>query len=321
MRHRAVAFTCGVLVALMLVVAGQTAAAEDTVKVALGQRGEWETAASELGQDASMFRKRGLALELHYTNGDAETLQAVASGSVDIGVGLATTTVMAAYVKGGSLRVIGNAGAGSGEYWYVPADSPIKTVADAGGRTIGYSTTGSSSHLIVLSLIKANGLFARAVPTGSADAALARVMSGQLDVGWASPPLGLDAVSDGKIRIIARGNDLPEFRHQTIRLIVANAGFLERRKDIAARYVQGYRDALEWMYSDSAALDAYAEFAKVSPTNAREVRDVYSRDHLMVDFISGLDDVMADGVAFGTIAEPLTKQQLGALFQVPAPIK
>ena len=64
-RHRAVAFTCGVLAALMLVVAAQTAAAEDTVKVALGQRGEWETAASELGQDASMFRKRGLALELH----------------------------------------------------------------------------------------------------------------------------------------------------------------------------------------------------------------------------------------------------------------
>src|SRR6516165_4117776 len=86
--------------------------------------------------------------------------------------------VMAAYMKGAPLRVIGNAGAGSGEYWYVLADSPIKTMADAGGRTIAYSTTGSSSHLIVLSLIKANGLFARAVPTGSADAALARVMSG-----------------------------------------------------------------------------------------------------------------------------------------------
>ena len=90
-RQRAVAFACGVLAALMLVVAAQTAAAEDTVKVALGQRGEWETAASELGQDAGMFRKRGLALELHYTNGDAETLQAVVSGSADIGVGLATT--------------------------------------------------------------------------------------------------------------------------------------------------------------------------------------------------------------------------------------
>jgi NitT/TauT family transport system substrate-binding protein len=248
-------------------------------------------------------------------------LQAVVSGSVDIGVGLATTTVMAAYVKGASLRVIGNAGSGSSEYWYVPADSPIKTMVDAGGRTIAYSNPGSLSHLMVLSLIRTNGLFARAIPTGAPAATLAQVMSGQIDVGWSSPPLGLDAVSEGKIRIIARGNDLPEFRDQTIRLIVANAGFLERRKDVAARYVQGYRDALEWMYSDPAALDAYAEFAKISPANAREVRAVYPRDHLAVDFTAGLDAAMADGVAFRYIAQPLTKQQLGALFQVPAPIK
>jgi len=310
------------LAALMLTAAVDTAAAEDTVKVALGRGGDWDTAASELGQNAGLFRKRGLVLELLYTNGNAETLQAVVSGSADIGVGLGTTTVMAVYVKGAPLRVIGNAGAGSSEYWYVPADSPIKTMADADGKTIAYSNPGSLSHLMVLSLIRTNGLFARAIPTGGPETTLAQVMAGQVDVGWSWPPFGLDAISDGKIRIIARGNDLPEFRDQTTRLIVANAGFLERRKDVAARYVQGYRDALEWMYSDPAVLDAYAEFAKISPADAHEVRDVYyPRDHLMVDFIAGLDAAMADGVAFGYIAKPLTKQQLGALFQVPAPIK
>jgi NitT/TauT family transport system substrate-binding protein len=310
------------LAALMLAAAVQAAAAEDTVKVALGQRGDWETAASELGRNAGVFGKRALALELLYTNGGAETLQAVASGNVDIGIGLGTTAVMAAYVTGTPLRVIGNAGSGSSEYWYVPADSPIKTMADANGRTIAYSATGSLSHLIVLSLIRTNGLFARAVATGGPAATFTQVMSGQIDVGWSSPPFGLDAVSDGKIRIVARGNDLPEFRDKTIRLIVANAGFLERHKEVAARYVQGYRDALEWMYSDPAALGAYAQFAATSPATAGEMRDVYyPRGHLNVDFIAGLDAVMADAVAFGYIAQPLTKQQLGALFQVPAPIK
>jgi NitT/TauT family transport system substrate-binding protein len=310
------------LAALILAAVAQTAAADDTIKVALGQRGNWETAASELGQEAGLFRKRGLALELLYTNGSAETLQAVISGSVDIGVGLGTTAVMAAYAKGAPLRAIGNASSGSSEYWYVPADSPIKTMADAGGRTIAYSTTGSSSHLIVLSLIRANSLFARSVATGGPAATFTQVMSGQIDVGWSSPPFGLDAVGDGKIRIVTRGNDLPEFRDQTIRLIVANAGFLERRKDAAARYVQGYRDALDWMYSDPAGLDAYAQFANTSPANAREVRDVYyPRDHFQVDHIAGLDAVMADGIAFRSIAQPLTKEQLGGLFQIPAPIK
>jgi NitT/TauT family transport system substrate-binding protein len=298
------------------------AAAEDTLKVALGQRGNWETAASDLGQNAGLFKKRGLALELLYTNGSAETLQAVISGSVDIGIGLGTSAVMGAFAKGAPLRAIGNASAGSSEYWYVPADSAVQTMADAGGKTIAYSTTGSSSHLIVLSLIKANALFARAIATGSPAATFTQVMSGQIDIGWASPPFGLDALGEGKIRIVARGNDLPAFKDQTIRLIVANAGFLERRKDVAARFVQGYRDALDWMYSDPAALEAYAEFAKTSPEHAREVRDVfYPRDHLAVDFIKGLDTAMIDGIAFRYLAQPLTAQQLDTLFAIPAPIK
>jgi NitT/TauT family transport system substrate-binding protein len=296
--------------------------AEDTVKVALGQRGNWETAASELGRNAGFFKKRGIELELLYTNGSAETLQAVISGSVDIGIGLGTSAVMGAFAKGAPLRAIGNASAGSSEYWYVPADSAVQTMADANGKTIAYSTTGSSSHLVVLSLIKANGLFARAVATGSPAATFTQVMSGQIDVGWASPPFGLDAIGDGKIRIVARGNDLAAFKDQTIRLIVANAGFLERRKDVAARFIQGYRDTLDWMYSDPAALEAYAEFAKTTPEHAREVRDVfYPRDHLAVDFIKGLDTAMIDGLAFRTIAQPLTAKQLDSLFAIPAPIK
>ena len=122
--------TC-VACALALAATLTPAAAEDTVKVALGQRGNWETAASELGQNAGLFRKRGLELELLYTNGSAETLQAVISGSVDIGIGLGTSAVMGAFAKGAPLRAIGNASAGSSEYWYVPADFPDP---DDGGR-------------------------------------------------------------------------------------------------------------------------------------------------------------------------------------------
>jgi ABC-type nitrate/sulfonate/bicarbonate transport system substrate-binding protein len=84
-----------VAAALAFVVPATAAQAEDTIKVALGQRGNWETAASELGQNAGLFKKRGLELELLYTNGSAETLQAVISGSVDIGIGLGTSAMPA----------------------------------------------------------------------------------------------------------------------------------------------------------------------------------------------------------------------------------
>src|SRR5450631_3356913 len=85
----------------------QGALAEDTLKLAIGQRGNWENAAPELGQKAGFFKKRGLDLELLYTQGAGETLQAVISGSVDIGVGVGTAGVLGAFAKGAPMTCSG----------------------------------------------------------------------------------------------------------------------------------------------------------------------------------------------------------------------
>jgi NitT/TauT family transport system substrate-binding protein len=297
------------------------AVADDAIKLAVGARGNWETAAAELGQNAGFFKKRGIALDILYTQGSGETQQAVIAGGVGIGIGLGTTSVMAAFAKGAPLTVIGNASTGSSEFWYVPANSPVRSMKDAAGRTVAYSTTGSSSHMEVLAFVKAYAVDAKPVATGGTAATFTQVMSAQIDIGWSSPPFGIAAAQDGKIRIVARGNELPHFRDQTIRLIVANAGWLAANRDVAARFIQAYRDTLEWMYGDAAGLEAYAKFSGAPVAIARQVRDeFYPKDGLMADRISGLDAVMADGVANRYLAAPLTKEQLGALFQVPAPL-
>ncbi len=51
-------------------------------------------------------------------------------------------------------------------------------------------------------------------------------MSKQVDVGWSIPPFDVDDLESGKIRIIARGNDVPEFARQTVRFLGVNAGSL-----------------------------------------------------------------------------------------------
>jgi NitT/TauT family transport system substrate-binding protein len=297
------------------------ALADDQIKLAVGARGNWETAAAELGQNAGFFRKRGLVLDLLYTQGSGETQQAVISGSVAIGIGLGTTSVMNAFGKGAPLRAIGNASTGSSEYWYVPGNSPLQSMKDAAGKTIAYSSIGASSHLEVLGFLKYYGLDARPIGTGGTAATFTQVMSGQVDVGWASPPFGLDATQAGKIRIIARGSDLPYFRDQTIRLIVANADYLQQHVAIVARFIQAYRDSLQWMYGTSEGLSAYAQFAHVPEASALEVRDVfYPRDNMLVDHVSGLASVMADGVEFKYLAAPLSQAQLGQLFRIPPPL-
>ena len=240
------------------------------------------------------------------------------SGSADIGIGLGTTSVMAAFSRGAPLRVIGNASTGSSEFWYVPAASSIHGMKDAGGKTIAYSTAGSSSHIEVLGFVKQYTIDAKPVATGGTAATFTQVMSGQIDIGWSSPPFGLDAAREGKIRIIAYGRDLPSMRDQTIRVIAANAQFLRAHGDVAARFMQAYRAAVGWMYSDPAAVDAYAAFVGVAPDAARQVRDeFYPREGLDPDRISGLDAVMADGVSFKYLSAPLSQEQLRDLIQVP----
>jgi NitT/TauT family transport system substrate-binding protein len=91
----------------------------DALKLAVGQRGSWETAISELGQTAGIFKKHGLELQIVYTQGTGETLQAVVSGSVDVGIAVGMFGVMGAYAKGAPIRAIGSTMTGANDLlWY-----------------------------------------------------------------------------------------------------------------------------------------------------------------------------------------------------------
>ncbi len=305
------------LVALAMLFTAASAMAEDVLKLAIGQRGNWENAAPELGQKAGFFRKQGLTLELLYTQGAGETLQAVISGSVDVGVGVGTAGVLGAYSKGAPVRAIANSMTGAEDlFWYVPAASPIKSIKDAAGKTIAYSTNGSSTNLAVLAFIREFGVQAKPVATGSPASTFTQTMSGQVDIGWSSPPFGVEALQQGRIRIIVRESDVPAFRNQTVRLMIANTATAEQRRDVIVRYLQAYRETLDWMYSDPAALKAYAEWVNIPESLAKEVRDqFYPRENLRLDRLSGLDAAMADAVSLKFLAAPLTKQQQDELFK------
>src|SRR5882757_3588903 len=124
----------------------------ETLTLAIGQRGNWENSPPHLGQEAGIFKKHGLDLEILYTQGGGETLQAVLSGSVDIGLGVGTSGVMTAFSKGAPVRMIANSTTGAAEFWYVPARSAINSMKDAGGHSVAYSTSGTSTNIMALAL-------------------------------------------------------------------------------------------------------------------------------------------------------------------------
>jgi NitT/TauT family transport system substrate-binding protein len=308
----------GGLLGLAVVVAASQASAQETLKLAVGQRTLWDTSVSELGQRAGIFKKHGLALEILYTQGAGETQQAVIAGGVDVGVGVGVMGVLGAYSKGAPVRIIGSEITGAGDlFWYVKADSPLKTIRDADGKTIAYSTNGSSTHGIVTAFIKQYVPKAKPIATGGPPATLTQVMSDQIDVGWSAPPVGLDLLDQGRIRLLATGNDTL-FKDQTVRLLLATVQTLQSRKAAIDKYIQAYRETVDWMYADPAALKTYADFAGISETMAKRIRDgFFPKESIIPDHIKGMDLVVKDAVALKFTATELTKDQLAELIQIP----
>src|SRR5271163_3841447 len=121
-----------ILIALAALSTPLPAIAMDTLKVAVAQRGQWDTAITELGQRSGIFAKRGLAVEILYTQGGPEAHQAVISGSMDIACGGGIESAIGGYSKGAPVRIIGSSMIGSPDtYWFVVTNSPIRSLADA----------------------------------------------------------------------------------------------------------------------------------------------------------------------------------------------
>jgi NitT/TauT family transport system substrate-binding protein len=226
---------------------------------------------------------------------------------------------MAAYAKGAPVRIIGAEATGAADYWYAKASSPIKSLPDTNGHTIAFSTNGSSTQSIVRAFIDEFKLTAKPMATGNPSATLTAVMSDQVDVGWASPPFGLKEQEAGQIRVVAKATDAALVRGQTIRVIVANAQALEKKKEVIDRFMEAYRETIDYMYSDNPqVLKDYAAFVQVPEATAKRVRDEYFPKSLVdPDTIKGVDSVMNEAVTLKFINAPLTQKQLDELIQIP----
>jgi NitT/TauT family transport system substrate-binding protein len=252
--------------------------AADKLKIAVGQREIWHGAPAALGERAGIFRKHDLELELLFTSGSGETMQATIAGSVDVGVAAGTFGVMGAYAKGAPIRIIGAESTGEDSYWYVRAESPVRSMADMKGRTIAYSTNGSSTHANALAFVELYKVDARLVATGGFPATFTTVMSGQIDAGWSAPPYAMEALRKGEIRVIARSAELPLVKGHTVRVLIAN----------------------------------------ISIEDARRVREEFDpKEMLIPDRVLGLSDLVPDAVKFKYLSQPLTASQLDDLVQIP----
>jgi NitT/TauT family transport system substrate-binding protein len=298
-----------------------TSSAADLIKVAVGQRGNWTSSVSDIGLRAGIFKNHGIDLDIFYTQGSGETQQAVISGAADVGISMGVLGAIGAYSKGAPVRIIAAEIKGGADlYWYVRSDSPIKSLSDAPGRTVSYSTSGSSTQGVVNAFNSENSWKLIPVATGNPPATLTQVMSGQVDIGWGAPPFGIDLIDQKKIRVVATGNDT-SFKDQTLRVVGSNANTLQKRPEAVRRYMDAYRETQEFMYTDPAALKIFADWLDITPELARRSRDDYfPREAVFPDRILGIDKIMQDAVRYKFASAPLTAAHVADLIQIQKPM-
>jgi NitT/TauT family transport system substrate-binding protein len=311
--------TFTLLLGLIAVAVGSSATAE-TLKVAVSQRGFWDSTMVDIAEKQGFFKESGLEIEVLYTEGGASTLTPLLAGSIDIAMSNGILGVIGAYSKGAPVRIISAEGTGAGDaFWYAPTASGIKSLKDTNGKTVAFSSPGSSTNLILLQLVKQAGSNPQQVPTGGAPATYTQVMTGQIDVGWSVPPFALKDLQEGKIAIIARGNDVEAIKAQTVRVNVANANALKQKREAFVSYVKALGRAIDWAYSSPDALSNYAAIAKVPVDQAKMTReDFYPKEALQLAEIKGVEVTLQQALDFKYITKPMTKEEVMPLFDLLA---
>jgi NitT/TauT family transport system substrate-binding protein len=314
MRRRTIA-----LAAALAVVAAQANA--DTLKLAVPQRGSWGTSYTDLGIRQGFFKAAGLDIEITYTEGGASNEQAVISGSVDIAIETGFLGIIAAYTKGAPVRVISPASTGAPEvFWYAKAGSPIKSMKDMHGKSAGFSNPGSSSNLILLQLLKEAGVSdAKLVPVGASPNGMPMIMTGQLDICYAVPPIGLKELQDKTIVRVAGGNDSPVVAGETVRVNAANLDSLKSKRDAMVRFIHAYAKSRDFAFSDAGIAD-YAKFSDTSPELVKYmVANFESKDQAELSKINGEQRVLEEALAAKRISKPMTPDDIKGLFDFVAP--
>lgn len=297
------------------------ASADDSLSLAIGQKGSWDEMLAQQGVDEGFFKRAGLDLKLAYTAGGSDTIQAVTTGSADMGFGIGATAVIASFVKGAPIKIVSASFTGAGDfYYYVKADSPIAKFGDLNGKTVGFTRPGSSSFTIAHVLAEQEHVQPTFVSTGEFPATLTQVLSGQVDVGFSTVPLFFDQIVQKKIKMIARGSDAKALQNQTIWVDITNDTALHGRRDALVRFWGAYAATKDWMYKNlDKAVANFARYNEISVDAAKVVVPYYPPRSIALYPIAGFDQSVKDALDQKFIAAPLTADQQKAIFDILAP--
>jgi NitT/TauT family transport system substrate-binding protein len=210
------------------------------------------TIAERLGH----FKEEGLDVTINDFRGGAQSLQALAGGSVDVVTGAYEHTIRM-QAKGQDVRAVIELGRFPGIVLGVRKDraAAYKTAADLKGMKIGVSAPGSSTNFFVMYLMAKAGLRpadASYIGVGIGSSVIAAITKGEIDAISNLDPSMTKLELDGQIRVVADSRTEEGTRaifggSNPAAVLYAKQDFIARNPNTVQALVNAFYKTLKWL--------------------------------------------------------------------------
>jgi len=267
----------GVLAALLVAIApwpGGEALALEKVRLGKAVPNSFAFGATEVGIEAKIFEAEGIEVEVTSFRGDAQLQQALAAGSLDVGLGSGPGLGFRA--KGApAIGVAAMYGPPANLALVVPSGSPIRTIADLKGKRIGVTTAGSLTDWLVRELSRQQGWGSDGIQIlalGQMQARLAAIQRGELDGMVIEAATGYELEEAGKARNFLLFGDIAKDFYTHV--IFATDDLIEKRPDLLRRFLRGWFKTIAFMRAHKDFVVASeARTIEVKPSIAAKIYD------------------------------------------------
>jgi NitT/TauT family transport system substrate-binding protein len=263
----------GVVAALVLWPAS-AALALDKVRLGKAVPNSFAFSATEVGIEAKIFEKEGIEIEVTSFRGDAQLQQALAAGSLDVGLGSGPGLGFRA--KGApAIGVAAMYGPPANLALVLPFDTPVKSVRDLKGKRVGVTTAGSLTDWLVRELSRQQGWGSDGIQIlalGQMQARLAAIQRGELDGMVIEAASGYELEEAGKARNFLLFGDIAKDFYTHV--IFATDDMIEKRPDLLRRFLRGWFSTIAFMRANKDFVVATAaRTIEVKPGIASRIYD------------------------------------------------
>src|SRR5262244_4027440 len=274
--------------------------AQTTVRIAFNGFGG--VAPLYLGDDAGIFKKQGLNLELVFIPGGSLSLQALIGKSLDL---LLTggPPVLNAYLQGAKIKIIGGV-VNLLPYTFV-VTTGIRTAEQVKGKKIGISRFGSNTDYVVRMALNQFALapnVVQIIQVGGSQARLVALQSGAIQATVLSPEETLVAQKMGfgvLLDFIEKGIEFPHVN------FVAREDYLETQAQTARAFMRAYLEAVPYYKTHRA--EAVKKIMALSKLPERQMAEVIYEGSLRATPDDGKPTLKGMEVVLDTVAKESPK--------------